>query len=295
MTPSELGLHARDATIHVLAPEKDIDHFYLGEETDNSLKGFQGVSSAARRGRPGLRPRPPRRPTSAPATSACCSRGMLSNGLAFAAKDIVDPEQPERGAADRMEETAAAVRRRRRVGRRVQGGQAQRQLERDVGEAPRDPPEGAARLPEDRPSRQHQRHAAARRAAAEVEDSAARRRASTRILDTLLPVPEAGKKPTAQAIVSTEREFYDPIPECKLLVDLARRVSNTRTYGASSRRRASTPKRIWATTEGEEEQVLRELREGLPRSAPAAAHRSGVRAQRQRFIDVLIPPGYSWS
>jgi hypothetical protein len=33
------------------------------------------------------------------------------------------------------------------------------------------------------------------------------------VLDTLLPVPAAGK-PTAQAIVSTEREFYDPIPEC---------------------------------------------------------------------------------
>ena len=48
------------------------------------------------------------------------------------------------------------------------------------------------------------------------------------ILDTILPVPKTGTKPTAQAIVSTEREFYNPIPECKLLVDLARRVSNTR-------------------------------------------------------------------
>jgi hypothetical protein len=45
------------------------------------------------------------------------------------------------------------------------------------------------------------------------------------ILDTILPVPKAGAKPTAQAIVSTEREFYNPIPECKVLVDLARRVS----------------------------------------------------------------------
>ena len=30
------------------------------------------------------------------------------------------------------------------------------------------------------------------------------------ILDTLLPVPKKGAKPTAQAVVSTEREFYIP-------------------------------------------------------------------------------------
>jgi hypothetical protein len=28
------GLKASDPTIHVLAPEKDIDHYYLGEATD---------------------------------------------------------------------------------------------------------------------------------------------------------------------------------------------------------------------------------------------------------------------
>ena len=37
-----------------------------------------------------------------------------------------------------------------------------------------------------------------------------------RMLDTLLPAPKSGK-PTAQAIVSTEREFYNPIPECAVL------------------------------------------------------------------------------
>ena len=73
-----------------------------------------------------------------------------------------------------------------------------------------DAPEGAARLPEDRPSRQHQRHAAAR------GHAAARRRAEGR---RHLRRPRHAScrsrrrgKPTAQAIVSTEREFYNPIP-----------------------------------------------------------------------------------
>ena len=67
------------------------------------------------------------------------------------------------------------------------------------------------------------------------------------ILDTILPVPKAGK-PTAKAIVSTEREFYDPIPECELLVDLARRVSNTRNYAESLKKAKIDPKTIWVST-----------------------------------------------
>ena len=68
------------------------------------------------------------------------------------------------------------------------------------------------------------------------------------ILDVLLPVPKKGQKPVAQAIVSTEREFYDPIPECKLLVDLARRVKNTRNYGADLQANSIAADSIWVTT-----------------------------------------------
>src|SRR6185436_9773633 len=48
------GMKSKDAglklpagvEIHVLAPEKDIDHFYLGEEADKKLKGLQGTSAS---------------------------------------------------------------------------------------------------------------------------------------------------------------------------------------------------------------------------------------------------------
>ena len=50
------------------------------------------------------------------------------------------------------------------------------------------------------------------------------------ILDAILPLPKGRAKPTAQAIVSTERTFYKVIPRATLLVEIARRVGNTRTY-----------------------------------------------------------------
>ncbi|MFZ2097123.1 MAG: hypothetical protein WAV05_10840 [Anaerolineales bacterium] len=41
MESNDLNLQLDDATIKVLAPENDIDGFYLGKEFDESLKGFQ--------------------------------------------------------------------------------------------------------------------------------------------------------------------------------------------------------------------------------------------------------------
>ncbi|TIP29606.1 MAG: metallohydrolase [Mesorhizobium sp.] len=50
------------------------------------------------------------------------------------------------------------------------------------------------------------------------------------ILDTILPRPKGTKKPTAMAIVSTDRTKYDPIPKSPLLLEIGSRVSNTRNY-----------------------------------------------------------------
>lgn len=50
------------------------------------------------------------------------------------------------------------------------------------------------------------------------------------ILDAILPLPKPGKKPTAKAVVSTERTTYKVIPRATLLVELGKRLSNTRNY-----------------------------------------------------------------
>jgi hypothetical protein len=109
------------------------------------------------------------------------------------------------------------------------------------------------------------------------------------ILDTILPVPKRGK-PTAQAIVSTEREFYNPIPECKLLVDIARRVSNTRDYGERLKKKKIDPRTIWATTKAKKNRFFDTYEKAfLNQPQPLRTDLEFV-AEGRDFIDVEIPP-----
>ena len=111
------------------------------------------------------------------------------------------------------------------------------------------------------------------------------------ILDTILPVPSAGAKPTAMAIVSTEREFYNPIPECKLLVDLARRVSNTRSYGERLAKKGIDPKSIWSTTKAKKNNFFEQYeKDFLDQPQPLRTDLELV-AEGRDFIDIEIPPG----
>ena len=50
------------------------------------------------------------------------------------------------------------------------------------------------------------------------------------LFNAILPLPAAGKKPTAKCVVSTKRKQYDTIPDAQLLTEIAKRVSNTKNY-----------------------------------------------------------------
>ncbi|MBZ9801096.1 ComEC/Rec2 family competence protein [Mesorhizobium sp. ES1-6] len=50
------------------------------------------------------------------------------------------------------------------------------------------------------------------------------------ILNAILPVPPDGEQPSAMAVVSTERGKYPTIPRALLLTEIARRVGGTRNY-----------------------------------------------------------------
>ena len=50
------------------------------------------------------------------------------------------------------------------------------------------------------------------------------------ILDAILPMPEDGEEPTAVAVASTLRANYKTVPNPELLVELGKRVSNTKVY-----------------------------------------------------------------
>jgi beta-lactamase superfamily II metal-dependent hydrolase len=290
MTPKQLGLDIEGATIRVLAPEQDIDHFYLGEETDTSLKGLQAVSSSAK-------PRAERSEGPAPKNISAgdfrlLQSGMLSNGLAFAAKDTA--------IQNNMSVVLLIEWKKRRL---LFVGDAEWEREFKLGKDNgswnvmwekhrlthlKDPvdflkighhgsinatPPAVERQPKPKPG-------AADLGAASIY----------RMLDTLLPVPKPGEKPTAQAIVSTEREFYNPIPECAVLVDLARRVSNTRNYGAEFKKKNKDPQGIWISTKAKKNKFFETYeKEFLDQPQPLRTDLE-FELSGAEFIDVEIPP-----
>jgi beta-lactamase superfamily II metal-dependent hydrolase len=246
MTSTDLGLQMPPgAAMYVLGPEKDIDRYYLGKETDAGVNGFQRVRSGfVEKSVAAAGPVP--KNISAADFRLLQSR-MLSNGLAFAAKDS--------SIQNNLSVVLLIEWKKRRL--------------LFVGDAEWD---GEYREGKDNGSwnvmweKHRQKHLSAsvdflkigHHGSINATPPPASQRQKTKkqvasgssvhdILDTLLPVPKTGKKSTAQAVVSTEREFYNPIPECGLLVDLARRVGNSRNYEKCLRDKNIDPRTIWTT------------------------------------------------
>lgn len=294
MTSEQLGLDIKGATIRVLAPEQDIDHFYLGEETDNSLKGLQAVSAS---GKSSSRHGAERSAGPAPKNISAgdfrlLQSGMLSNGLAFAAKDT--------SIQNNMSVVLLIEWKKRRL---LFVGDAEWEREFKEGKD-----NGSWNVMWEKHRETHLKdpvdflkigHHGSVNATPPVAELQPKPKPGAdlgaasiyRMLDTLLPVPKAGKKPTAQAIVSTEREFYNPIPECAVLVDLARRVSNTRNYGAEFKKKNKDPKGIWSSTKAKKNKFFETYeKEFLDKPQPL---RTDLEFELigADFIDVQIPPG----
>ncbi len=60
------------------------------------------------------------------------------------------------------------------------------------------------------------------------------------IFDAILPKPKNNKKPEALCLVSTKRKQYDTIPDAELLVELGKRVANTKNYNTSLKKQDSS-------------------------------------------------------
>jgi beta-lactamase superfamily II metal-dependent hydrolase len=294
MTSKQLGLDGlKDATIRVLAPEKDIDHFYLGETQDISLKGFQAAGSAARSREKSSQGSGPAPTNISAGDFRRLQSGMLSNGLAFAAKDSA--------IQNNMSVVLLIEWKKRRL---LFVGDAEWEHEFKVGkdngswnvmwEKHR---ETHLKDPIDFLKIGHHGSINATPPAAELQPKPKKGAVDLgdasiyRMLDTLLPVPKSGKKPTAQAIVSTEREFYNPIPECAVLVDLARRVSNTKNYGAELKKKKIDPKGIWISTKAKKNKFFETYeKEFLDKPQPLRTDLE-FELTKEDFVDVEIPPG----
>ena len=278
-----------DTEIHILAPEQDVDHFYLGKELDDTLKGMRGIAGGiAATGGPA--PAADQQPANISATDfGVLQSRMLSNGLAFAAK--------ESSIQNNLSVVLLIEWKKRRL---LFVGDAEWEGEFREGkhngswnvmwEHHRDT---HLSKPIDFLKIGHHGSINATPPPASERPRTKEPRADGvyTILDTILPVPKAGKTPTALAIVSTEREFYNPIPECKLLTDLARRVKNTQNYGERLARKGIEPKTVWATTKAKKNKFFEKYEKAfLDQPQPLRTDLEFV-VEGRDFIDVVIPPG----
>lgn len=246
MTGKELGLKLpKGAAITVLAPENDIDHYYFGDDADATLKGLNGLTAAMDRAPSGTSSVTPTN-ISASDFRVLKSR-MLSNTLSFAGKDS--------SIQNNMSVVLLIEWKKRRL---LFVGDAEWEGEfRDgkhngswnvMWEMHR---KKLLKSPLDFLKIGHHGSINATPPPAEKKPPGQKPTANGvtiyQVLDALLPVPKAGQQPTAKAIVSTEREFYAPIPQCDLLVNIARRVCNTRNYGKELKSKRIDPKSLWAT------------------------------------------------
>ena len=218
-TSDDYDISIEDAKIIVLAPEHDIDHFYLGKKANESLRGLQegGDHFVANAG------------LAKSATPANISGGdfrqlqsrMLSNGLAFAVDD------------SKIQNNVSTV-------LLIEWGQRRLLFVGDAewdDEYEEDSKNGSWNVmwhkQRDHLAKpidflkvgHHGSHNATpwnRHAGSDHEVN--------QILDAILPLPEDGEEPTAVCLVSTKRKQYDTIPDGELLAELGKRVKNTKTY-----------------------------------------------------------------
>ncbi len=218
-TSDDLGISIANTKLTVVAPEQDIDGYYLGKEANDKLRGlqdegarFRGESSPA---------------TEAPPTNITASEfrklqsRVLSSALAFAVDDSSIQNNVstvlliEWGRRRLLFVGDAEWEDVYRDGRKNGSWNVMWHRRRDLLNKPIDFLKVG----------HHGSHNATpwnREAGADHEVN--------QIFEAILPLPAAGKKPTAQCIVSTKRKQYDTIPDAELLTEVAKRVSNTRTY-----------------------------------------------------------------
>ena len=216
MTSTTLNIPIKGATLRILGPEQDIDHFYLGkaEEQFNGLKS--GMASFQTSAQSDLQPA-----NISNSDFRTLRSRMMSNAFAFA--ELVS----------KVKNNASTVLLLEWGGRRLLF----------VGDSEWEHSFKAGNQNGCWNVMWHQRHA---ELAHPIDFLKVGHHGSTnatpwaeggdtdsepaQILEAILPLPAAGTEPTAQAMVSTKRKNYKTIPKAELLVEIGKRVSNTRNY-----------------------------------------------------------------
>ena len=218
-TSEDHGLRIADTKIHVLAPELDIDGYYLGKDANDSLRGVTETSASFRAVSTPSQEAPPT--NIGGGDFRRLQSRLLSNALAFAVDDsdiqnnvstvlliewgkrrllFVGDAQWDKGYAEDRKNASWNV---------------MWQVRTDLLSKPVDFLKVG----------HHGSHNATpwnRHAGPDHEVN--------QILDAILPLPEAGEEPSARCVVSTKRNEYETIPDAELMVELGRRVRNSHEY-----------------------------------------------------------------
>jgi hypothetical protein len=287
----DLGVKLKTAKIHVLAPENNIDHYYLGKDIDVSLKGMQGIGGV-------LGAKAPASTQAAPVNISAADfrllqSRMLSNGLAFAAKDTA--------IQNNMSVVLLIEWKNRRllfVGDAEWDGEFKDGKQNGSWNVMWEMHRAThLKAPLDFLKVGHHGSINATPPPPEEQSAAAKGKLKAgdpsvyQILDTLLPIPKAPEKPTAQAIVSTEREFYAPIPECKLLVNLAKRVSNVCNYGEKLKAKKIKPESIWTTPKATKNKFFETYEKKFLNDPQPQRTDLEFLLTGEQFIEIEIPAG----
>jgi beta-lactamase superfamily II metal-dependent hydrolase len=232
-------------SIEVLAPEKDIDGYYLGKTASEMLRGLTykyspGKSSPVAIGRPiqeGNRPEN----ISAGDFERLRSR-MESNGLEFA--------RNESAIQNNLSVVLLITWRNRRL---LFVGDAEWNGEYQAGKRNGSWNVMWERFYSDQLSKPIDflkvGHHGSHNSTPWISDPN-KRKASQRnlgigsLLDTLLPKPTSGRA-TAGAIVSTQRNREPTVPDGPLLVELGNRVKTVRKYSVTMKKKGIDPRTIW--------------------------------------------------
>lgn len=220
-TSDNYGIEIQSTKIRVLAPEKDIDGYYLGEAADKKLRGLQGGAAFIRKHSSNA-PVPATGPSNISAADfKNLQPRMLSNSLAFALDDS--------SIQNNVSVVLLIEWKKKRL---LFVGDAEWEDEFEEGKK-----NGSWNVmwkerkkelskPLDFLKVGHHGSINATPWNRDADDS----HEMNELFNTILPLPKAGGKPSAQCIVSTKRKQYDTIPDARLLTEIARRVSNTKNY-----------------------------------------------------------------
>jgi hypothetical protein len=218
-TPSQLGLPLHDATIRVIGPENDIDHFYLGEDVDETL---QGLIASGAMFRESMKPSTARPANISESDFSRLRSRMMSTALAFAEL-----------SGEVTNNTSVVLLIEWKNKRLLFVGDAEWDSKFKDGKHNASWNvmwhERKSRLNAPIDFLKIGHHGSVNATPWNDQEDGEVTEPST-ILDAILPIPASGASATAKAVVSTMRKNYQTIPRSALLLELGKRVANVRNY-----------------------------------------------------------------